>query len=258
MKASWFRHDFVAMEDERLCEIQLQFGSSIGYSVYFKLIEIMCKTDGHCITYESIPSYSYRIRESKEVISALIKACVDNGLFFEESGKVYSERLLKDLSKFDQISETNRQNVMCRYLKKEPSQPPKQTKLPKAKEKPIKKTMQLIPTEVFVTMSESEKSVICRAREIIKESIDSPAGRDENKDVTLSVDNIKSLLKAYGQDKLILMVEHYYTWKRMHTDKVIKDDNLAIRQDWVVKKAASGYTAPQNKIYTESNTNKLF
>jgi hypothetical protein len=91
----YFRHDFYAFDDPKVIGLMIEFGSSVGYAVFFKLLETMCRTEEHCIKLSDAKTLSFTYRESEALISNLIQHCLDKGLFTQEGERIYSPRLME-------------------------------------------------------------------------------------------------------------------------------------------------------------------
>jgi len=87
-----------------------------------------------------------------------------------------------------------------------------------------------------ISLSEKGQKIKDQITEILDAAMDSPAGKKGNKCCLLTNAHIEKLLAEWGFQKLSRKVEYYYQWKRIYDKRVVKDDNLSIRQDWIEEK----------------------
>ena len=99
--ANWFRHDADASSDEKLLYIESLFGLK-GYAFYFKMLEILTRSDGFEIKLSTLktPIYAKKIGVSVDDFNEMIKATTDPELaifVLTDDQTLYSNGLKKRL-----------------------------------------------------------------------------------------------------------------------------------------------------------------
>lgn len=90
----WFKHDYNARNDEKILELRSVYGAE-AYGVYWMIIESMAETGCGGIKSNLIGGLSLGYGVAKDKLIAIIKYCLEIGLFYEEDGFYFSKRMVK-------------------------------------------------------------------------------------------------------------------------------------------------------------------
>lgn len=96
--AKWFRHEANESEDPKIYILEATFGMT-GYAFYFKLLEMLCKTDGFKIELNKA-NKSYlcnKLHCNMETLDAMIKESADENVFVIKGNHISSQKLQKKL-----------------------------------------------------------------------------------------------------------------------------------------------------------------
>jgi hypothetical protein len=137
--AYWFKHDYNAKNDEKILELRSEFGAE-GYGIYWMLIESMSENNCGGLKATLIGGLSLGFGVDKGRLTEVVKFCITVGLFFEEKGVYYSQRVLDHKQERKYLSEMGKLGMeRKKYLKtisgekkvplKPPLQPPLSNKM---------------------------------------------------------------------------------------------------------------------------------
>jgi hypothetical protein len=90
----WFKHDNNARNDEKILELRANFGAE-GYGVFWMIVETMAEDDLGYIQLKNIGGLSLGYGVAKGRLSEIINNAIELGLFHQEDGKIYSNRMLR-------------------------------------------------------------------------------------------------------------------------------------------------------------------
>lgn len=106
----YFSHDYNARSDMKLSALTDDFGPA-GYGVYWCIIEILHEEETHklpALTYV-YKSIAKQMSTSAEQVLNIVQGCInDYDLFKQEGGYFYSERVLNNIGKRDELKEKRR------------------------------------------------------------------------------------------------------------------------------------------------------
>lgn len=99
----YFEHEKCSRNDLKIIKLDRIVGEHIGYSLYFKTLEIMTEIDSGLLSPDDMDAYACSLGVTEEMYSNFIKACLEIGLFDkDELGYVYSPRFIEwRAKKFD-------------------------------------------------------------------------------------------------------------------------------------------------------------
>lgn len=239
MRGAWyFKHDYSAKADQRVIELEMEFGQHIGYSMWFRLLEAMGEAGG-TMPKKKLKLYAITMQVEYGFLCEFIKFCISIGLITETEECYYNERFVEEYGKIRHVSEQNSKNANSRWDKeKEPNavadapaeQPQKQAQAkPKAKPEPV---------------PESEE--IQRLREYVAAIIaDFPDGKNSKNELT--TEQYQKLIDKYGYSKLVVMQRIYFEWKVSRKEKTKTTDfgTLNKGDGWVASEADKHEPEPE-------------
>jgi hypothetical protein len=112
----WFKHDYRARSDTKLLELEFEFGMHEGYSLWFRMLEIMGEYGGK-LSIAKLPLYASLIRIDLELFKRFLDFCISIELLHESDGFIVSKRFLQDYDAGNAISKTNSANANSRWQK---------------------------------------------------------------------------------------------------------------------------------------------
>jgi hypothetical protein len=113
----YFRHDFSAMDDDKLIQVRMDLGWE-GYGIFWGIIECLAQAGGS-IPLARLPQLSYRLR----VEEAIIKAVIHDYDLFVVTDSITNPRLL-DFIEFDLLKRQKMaENAAKRSYKPESEMP---------------------------------------------------------------------------------------------------------------------------------------
>src|ERR1700760_3208520 len=90
----WFKHDYNARNDERILELRSELGAE-AYGIFWMVVETMAENENGGVKASLIGGLSHGFGVAKDKLIEVIKFCLNVGLFFENEGFYFSNRLLK-------------------------------------------------------------------------------------------------------------------------------------------------------------------
>jgi len=153
MRGAWyFKHDYSAKADQKVMELEMEFGQHIGYSMWFRLLEAMGEAGG-TMPKKKLKLYAITMQVEYSVLCEFIKFCITIGLITETEECYFNDRFVQEYGKIRHVSEQNSKNANSRW-DKEPDavagadapakQPQKQTQTKPKKEPTIDHTQQIV------------------------------------------------------------------------------------------------------------------
>lgn len=225
MAAWWFKHDANAMNDSRVIELELRYGTHIGYALWFKLLEQMLPYAG-VLPVDKLPSVSYAMRMSINELAKFVGYCTEIGLLVSGDDCYVSNRMRLECERISERSAKSQAAAQARWHKPE-SKPKKQ--------KQVKE-----PTP------ESEQ--IQRLRGYV-DAIYAEFPKAKNKP-SLSTDEYQKLIDKWG-DKLVTMQKVYYEWLSTYDKKRTHSDfGTLIKGGWVLNRVdeTGNQEQPENNL----------
>lgn len=134
--AYYFSHDSNARNDEKILEMRADYGFE-GYGLYWSIIEMMRDSSDTKLSYNSINSLSVAINFEKNTLKKFVDDCIEKyNLFILHEDKYYSNRLLRSIKRYKQIS--CKRSAIAKQMHSNKSKV-KQSKVNKSKVKQSKK-----------------------------------------------------------------------------------------------------------------------
>lgn len=117
--AYYFSHDSNARSDENILRLRVKYGWE-GYGLYWAIVEILRESsDGrYCI--KNIPSLNIALNTEKypeNFLHNFINDCIEFELFTLKADKFYSNRLLRTIARFKEISSIRSANAKQKQSK---------------------------------------------------------------------------------------------------------------------------------------------
>lgn len=210
--AWYFRHDYSARNDSKIAELEMEMGDNIGYSMWFKLLEIMGEMGGS-LPKEKMRVVAYALRVPLDVLLQFVRICVRIELLTDNGDEYMNERFAKDCAKIKDTSEKASNSAKIRWSKPEPATKPNK---PKAEPKP-----------------DPETNESARVRSMIA---DLEAEFGAQKISNLSNAEAAKIVKKYG-DHVPFALRIFYLWK-VSKGKRVKSDYLSLLAPWVQDEVA--------------------
>lgn len=113
----FFSHDSNARNDIKVIKLRRTLGLE-GYGIYWCLIEMLRDQADHQLPLDSIEDIAYQINTSHEKITAVIK---NFGLFKLTTEHFQSERLIRSMALYKELSEYGKQGAAKRWNKPQQS-----------------------------------------------------------------------------------------------------------------------------------------
>ena len=98
--AYWFSHDANARHDERIIKLRYLHGLE-GYGLYWAMVETMREANGYQCSSDAIPMLEHSFNAASGVLEAVVKTCIDTGLFEEKNGVIFSPSLRRRMEELD-------------------------------------------------------------------------------------------------------------------------------------------------------------
>jgi len=246
MRGAWyFKHDYSAKADQKVMELEMEFGQHIGYSMWFRLLEAMGEAGG-TMPKKKLKLYAITMQVEYSVLCEFIKFCITIGLITETEECYFNDRFVQEYGKIRHVSEQNSKNANSRW-DKEPDavagadapakQPQKQTQIqlqakPKPKPEPAPESEDIQRLRGYVAA-------------IIADFPDSKNSKNE-----LTADQYQKLIDKYGYSKLVVMQRIYFEWKVSRKEKTKTTDfgTLNKGDGWVVTEADKHEPEPEQPI----------
>ena len=239
MRGAWyFKHDYSAKSDQKVIELEIEFGQHIGYAMWFKLLEAMGEAGG-MMPKEKLKLYAITMQVEYGFLCDFIKFCITIGLITETEECYFNERFINEYGKIKHVSETNAKNANRRWDKdNEPDatanapaiQPQKQPQTkPKSKPEPVSESEDIQRLRGYVAA-------------IIADFPDSKNNKNE-----LTSDQYQKLIDKYGYSKLVVMQRIYFEWKVSRKEKTKTTDFGTLNKvdGWVATEADKHCQEPE-------------
>lgn len=116
-RKDYFSHDYHAREHLR--DVRKDYGLA-GYGFYWCIVEILHENGGY-IKESDVDSIAYDLRAEPEMVKAVL---YNYDMFQVKKGKIYSNRVLENLQKREEISQIRRQAAEQRWERPDDSEIP--------------------------------------------------------------------------------------------------------------------------------------
>lgn len=110
-------HDLDELEDDKMMSLDEKY-SHVGYSIYWRLLTYMQKTENCEIKFESLENISKRLLASNyKDVKDVLAFCLEIGLFIktEDGAAFYSRRLKKNRAEIEERSNAQRERAFKRW-----------------------------------------------------------------------------------------------------------------------------------------------
>ena len=110
-------HDLDELEDDKMMSLDEKY-SHVGYSIYWRLLTYMQKTENCEIKFESLENISKRLLASDyKDVKDVLAYCLEIGLFIktEDGAAFYSRRLKKNRAEIEERSNAQRERAFKRW-----------------------------------------------------------------------------------------------------------------------------------------------
>ena len=99
MRGAWyFRHDYAAKADQKIMELEMEFGQHVGYSMWFRLLEAMGEAGG-TMPKKKLKLYAITMQVECEFLMRFITYCIEIGLLKETDECYFNTRFIDEHSK---------------------------------------------------------------------------------------------------------------------------------------------------------------
>jgi hypothetical protein len=115
MRLGYIKHDINAGDDDKLIQLQTDFGFS-GTGFYWELLELVYRNEGKLARKSSV-SVGERGGIRKKTAEEMVDEMVSLGLFREDGGDLISDRAMEDIRACMERQETYRNNSNARWNK---------------------------------------------------------------------------------------------------------------------------------------------
>jgi hypothetical protein len=109
----WFKHDYNARNDEKILELRSIHGAE-AYGIYWMIVETMADNNNGGINASLMGGLSGGYGVLKPRLCEIIKCCIEVGLFYEEEGYYFSNRMLRHKEERKFFSEQGKRGVQIR------------------------------------------------------------------------------------------------------------------------------------------------
>lgn len=222
--AWYFRHDYKASADQKIVELEIEFGQDSGYARWFKLLEFMGEAGG-TMPKDKIKTCAHFMRITIEEINKFLAFCIKIGLLDYDGSEYVNKRFLAECARIDNRSAAASANALARWEQekgkdKKPKNAPKPAKEPPADTTPTADTI----------------AIIKHIEHVLEPLKIAKPVRATNANITLTNKEIGALVTKYGIETVRKMCVVFYSWK-YSCDKVIKSDYLSMLKPWVEERS---------------------
>src|ERR1700677_178723 len=110
----WFKHDNNARNDEKILELRSKFGAE-GYGIFWMIVETMAEDGDGFISFKNIGGLSLGYGVAIGRLSEVIGVAIELGLFHENGGKIFSNRMLRHKEERNFLSESGKNGAKTRW-----------------------------------------------------------------------------------------------------------------------------------------------
>ena len=106
--AYYFSHDANAFHDPKIIRFRSEFGLE-GYGFYWAVIEMLRNQSDYCLNSGELDLLSFHLHADDSKIKQMLSKCYELELLILKDGKIFSDSLLRRMSKADNIRERRRE-----------------------------------------------------------------------------------------------------------------------------------------------------
>lgn len=110
----WFKHDNNARNDEKILELRANYGAE-AYGIFWMIVETMAEDENGYINRGAMGGLSLGYGVPKARLKEIIDCAIELGLFHENEGKVFSNRMLRHKKDRKSYSEYGRNGAEKRW-----------------------------------------------------------------------------------------------------------------------------------------------
>lgn len=249
MRGAWyFKHDYAAKADQKIIELEIEFGKHVGYSMWFRLLEAMGEAGG-TMPKSKLKLYAITMQVEYDFLCQFIGYCIEIGLLTETDECYFNSRFVDDYCKIKNQSEKNSKNALSKWRSENKANAQANAQANSkatAKAKPVLKQPKSGQVDNMVELTPEQAAEIQRLRGYVAAIYsDFPNAKNKPK---LSDDEYVKLIAKWG-DKLVEMQRIYYEWlctydkKHAHTDF-----GTLIKGGWILEQLDNGQTNSHKKV----------
>lgn len=244
--ADWFPH---YVDDGKTKYILESRWGNDGYAFWFKLLELLCKTDGHIYDYGNAVNKQFllaRMKMPEETIEEIVATLIDLGNIdrelWEDGQRIWCQGLVD--------------NIKPLYLKRKDSVPEKPTPGGLPQQKPD----DTVDSDAEMTVSEAETEVTAEEtpepepEKKTRKKKDEPPKVKYGEYVRMTEAEHQKLLDEYGPEMTARMIEVLDNYKGSK-GKTYKNDYRAILS-WVVDRVKEEFAKRGGSSYGGFNTDR--
>ena len=127
--AWYFRHDYSARNDSKIAELEMEMGDNIGYSMWFKLLEIMGEMGGS-LSKDKLKVAAYSMRVPLDMLAQFIRICVRIELLEENGDEYVNARFAEECARITETSRKARAAAKIKWEKERMLKPEPKPKQP--------------------------------------------------------------------------------------------------------------------------------
>lgn len=119
----YFDHDYHARNDDKILELRAAFGAE-GYGVFWMLVETMAEKENGGVSATLLGGLAHGFGVAKGRLQEVVDKCIEIGLFYEDGGCFFSERMLQHKNFRKSLSIAGKKGAEARSSSKPPLSPP--------------------------------------------------------------------------------------------------------------------------------------
>jgi len=214
MRGAWyFRHDYSAKNDQKVIELEIEFGQHVGYSMWFRLLEAMGEAGG-LMPKSKVPLYAITMRVDEALLRRFIGFCIEISLLDDDGNAYTNRRFSAEYNKIKNVSEKAAYSASCRKTKDKTNEVANDDPDQASDQEPKPKKPKTRQTK---GKSDPESEEIVRLRGFAKAIYD-----DAKCTINLpmiTTEEYQELLDRHGYDKLVVMQRKLFEWKVLLKDR---------------------------------------
>lgn len=112
----YFRHDVYTLDDSEVMALVFKYHEA-GYGVFWAVVERLTAEQTHKMPIDVLVMQvcAKLMAQKPAKVREIIRYCVSMGLFVEQDGLVYNERVLRQCERMERYSKTQAENVQKRW-----------------------------------------------------------------------------------------------------------------------------------------------
>lgn len=181
----YFQHDYNARNDQKILNLRVKY-SWEGYGLFWAILEYMAENDESYINRETIGGLSLGLNYPIDKLTKFIDFCIKEGLFLEENGNIYNQRMKEHKNIRKALSDAGKRGAKKRWGNSPPNTPvksPPNTK--ERKENESKEKDEILILKEFYDNQEKEKlqEYIKAVNNVCKKKYNRPFGNNSLNDI---------------------------------------------------------------------------